>query len=371
MDELTFGIYVHIPFCLSKCSYCSFVSKPGCEEEIEKYINFLCEEIRGKCKLFKNKVCKTIYFGGGTPSLINEKLIQKVLKTIKNNYNLVNNVEISLECNPCTINYNKLLNYKKFGINRLSFGVQSFNDNELKILSRRHNSTTAKNAIQMAKEIGFNNISADVMIGIPGQTKHSLQLSVQQLIDLNVCHISAYMLMLEEGTKLFAQVKSGDVCVASDDESVDMYDMVYNMLIKNGFKRYEISNFAKTGFECKHNKIYWQLDEYVGFGVSAHSYYNGIRYANSDVFEEYYKGLSTSEILTTKDKIEELIMLGLRQECGVAISSLLNLGYDILNERKNEIEKLLKNNLICIEDGHIKITQNNFGLTSAIILQLI
>ena len=366
-----FGIYVHIPFCLSKCLYCNFISKPACENEIKNYMDFLCKEITNKSNFFENKECKSIYFGGGTPSSICEKYIEKVLKIIKKHYKLCKNAEISIECNPCTISLDKLQTYKKIGINRISFGVQSLNNKELKSIGRRHNMAQAIDAIKLASEVGFNNISADIMIGLPYQTRASLKKTVTQLISLGIKHISAYMLILEEGTKLNDMVKNGIVNVASEDDSVELYNMVYEQLKANGFNRYEISNFAKPGYECKHNINYWEVGDYIGFGVSAHSYYNGVRYANSDSFDGYYNRQTANEKISKRVHIEEIIMLGLRQSCGISISGLMELGYDILKRKNNEIKELLNLGLITIEDDRIKITPNSYGVTSAIILKLI
>lgn len=368
----SFGIYVHIPFCVSKCNYCNFVSMHACDDLQSRYVNFLCEEIAGASDKFKEKICFSIYFGGGTPSIIDDELIEKILKTIKNNYKISKNAEISIECNPCTASDNKLKNYLKFGINRISFGVQSFNDDELKLLGRRHDSMTAKMAIQTAQNVGFKNISIDLMIGIPNQTQKSLISTINEAIAQNVNHISAYMLMLEEGTPLYNMIKSKKISVASDDACVDMYNVLYKKLSAFGFERYEISNFAIAGYECEHNQNYWNLGEYIGFGVSAHSYVDGVRFSNSNDIDKYLNGQDkTFEVLSDKEKIEETIMLGLRCKNGVSIKKLKELGYDILNEKADEIKYLLDGKFIAISGENIKITEKNFGMSSAIILRLI
>ncbi|MBO7526904.1 MAG: radical SAM family heme chaperone HemW, partial [Clostridia bacterium] len=348
------------------------ISKPACILEQKKYVDFLLKEIKNKSKIFNKKICNTIYFGGGTPSLLNDGLIKKILKEIKKNYNISNNPEISIECNPCTINEKKLNNYLSYGINRISFGVQSFSDDELKIIGRRHNSKQAEDAIILSKKMGFNNISVDIMIGIPSQTKTSLLKSIKKLLDLGVNHISAYMLMLEEGTPLFEMVNKKQVKVASDDKCVEMYNAIYKLLKQNGFERYEISNFAKSVAMCKHNINYWQMGEYIGFGVSAHSYYNGVRIANSDSFDDYYNDKNIiKEHLTKKMKIEECIMLGLRQACGVSLNELKKLGVDLLLDKANEISELKSHNLIDCNDNYIWVSEENFGVVNAIVLKLI
>lgn len=398
MDNKNFGIYVHIPFCVAKCSYCSFVSKCASEEEISLYINFLCDEIKHMAIFYENKKISSIYIGGGTPSFIHEKYIEQILITVYNNYNVLKNVEISIECNPCSTTYDKLIAYKRFGINRISFGVQSLNDDELQILGRKHTKKRALEAIKNAKEVGFKNISADVMIGIPNHTEQSLQETMEELTKLNLTHISAYMLIQEEGTPLCTKIQNGEISVASDDACVDMYNMVVEELKKRGYNRYEISNFAKSGYECKHNQNYWEMGEYVGFGLASHSFVNGVRFSNEEDFDLYYKKVDTLkngiikvknsekilkngqfllkfyknyEILSNKEQIEELIMLGLRTKNGISICKLKELGYDILEEKKQAINLLESSKLIKVQDNHIKITDPNFGLCSAIVLELI
>ena len=366
-----FGIYVHIPFCVAKCNYCNFASKYASNEEIDRYIAFLCKEIKQKSSILKNKLATSIYIGGGTPSFVDSKHIVRIIEIIRNNYNVLQGAEITIECNPCSTTKQKLQDYKNAGINRISFGVQSLNDNELEIIGRKHTAKMAKEAILEAKEVGYENISADLLIGIPEQTNESLLNNIQQLINLGVKHISAYMLILEEGTQLYNQVSKNMLLCASEDESVNMYNNAYSLLKNLGYERYEISNFAKKGYESKHNVNYWELGEYIGFGVSAHSFYNGKRIANSNTFNGYYKGIQDVELLSNEETIEEIIMLGLRQEKGVSISKLYEYGYDILKKRYEQIDILIKNNLIKIENDYIKIMPDKFGLTSAIILELI
>ena len=394
-----FGIYVHIPFCVSKCNYCSFVSKNASCQEIQKYIDFLCDEIELNAKLYKDKVVSSIYFGGGTPSYIDDNFIKKIMCVIKLNYNLKIDAEISIECNPCSTTIEKLKTYKEIGINRISFGVQSMNDNLLKIIGRKHTSSMVIDAINMAKNVGFYNISCDLMIGIPNQTKNDLISSFYELNKLDIMHISAYMLMLEEGTKLYNDVNSGKLNVASDDECVEMYDELVKILNRYKFNRYEISNFSKKDFECKHNINYWDMGEYFGFGISAHSFINGVRFSNFSNFDEYYKSIDfiknninllknddisiknahffnqnayfSYECLTKEQIIEETIMLGLRQKKGVSIKKLNNLGYDILTKKKEVLLNLTNNNIINIIDDYIKINKDYFGVCNQVILELI
>ena len=372
MKSDNFGIYVHIPFCISKCNYCSFISFKCELQNIQKYIDFLCKEIIENAYLAKDKVVKNIYFGGGTPSCIKDCYINQILTCIKQNYVVDNNAEITIECNPCTIDTEKLKNYLEFGINRISFGVQSLNNNQLKILGRRHTREVAISAIKMAKDAGFKNISADVMIGIPKQTKQDILATAKELVDLGITHISTYMLMLEQGTPLYNMVQNNTLKVADDDECVFMYNCLYEFLKQNGYVRYEISNYALAGLECKNNINYWEMGEYLGFGVSAHSFMAVERFSNGNNLEDYYKRQGKhSEKLTGLEIIEETIMLGLRQAKGISLSNLKTLGYDLLEIKKKEIDELLKNNIITINGDSLSINEEHFGVCSAVILQLI
>ncbi len=370
-QQRDFGIYVHIPFCVSKCLYCSFVSNCADQKDIKKYIDFLCDEIIASSSKYKDKFVTSIYFGGGTPSYINATYIKRIIDVIYDNFNVRDGAEISIECNPCSFTKEKALIYKECKINRISFGIQSLNNSQLSILGRKHTNQMAINTIKTAKDAGFTNISADLIIGIPNQTSEDLTNAVNILDECGVKHISAYMLMIEEGTPLYEKVKNGELKVADDDKCVDMYNSLVNHLKALGFNRYEISNFAKENFECKHNKNYWNVGEYVGFGVSSHSFVNGIRFASSDNFDEYYNGKITSEKLSKDEIIEEIIMLGLRTKKGISVKKLNSLGYDILKEKQESINMLKENNIITIENNYIKLTQNSFGLCSAVVLQLI
>lgn len=379
------SIYVHIPFCMSKCSYCSFISKNATENEIAKYFEYLNVQIVAECGIFKDKEISTIYFGGGTPSFVDVKYITETIRTIKQYYNIDKNAEITIECNPCSTTIDKLKEYKKDGFNRISFGVQSLDDDCLKIIGRRHNKQMAIDAIKMAQKVGFVNISADLLIGIPKQTQNMLLEDIKTLSSLGVKHISAYMLMLEESTKLYEQVVINHTLnVVNDDDCVNMYNCAYSLLKQLNFNRYEISNFAICGYESRHNVNYWDMGEYVGFGVSAHSFYNGYRIEGFNRFEDYYKFIRekyilrmrpsimpNQEKLSSLQKIEECIMLGLRQAKGINLSKLKNLGYDIVNEKTETINALKQNKIIDFDDNYLFVTPNNFGACNQIILELL
>ncbi len=371
MNKKNFGIYVHIPFCLGKCNYCNFVSGRASNQEIKKYVAFLINEINANATKYKDREVSSIYFGGGTPSLINSGYIKSILNAIKKHFKVRKTAEISIECNPCSFTKFKAEQYFKMGINRISFGVQSLCNKELKVLGRRHTKNQAIKAIDIAKNVGFKNISCDLMIGIPNQTKQSLLGSAVKLIELGVTHISAYMLMLEEGTLLCKMVQDGCVNVANDDECVDLYNELAKTLKHNKFNRYEISNFAIKGFKCLHNTNYWQMGEYIGFGVAAHSFVDGVRFNNSNSVKDYYLGKSNYEKLTNEQIIEETIMLALRTKQGLNLTKLKQMGYDLQERKRNELEMLKHAKLIKVKKDILTLTNKAYGLCSAIVLQLI
>ena len=364
-------IYFHIPFCDSKCFYCNFCSFIYSEKIKEKYFLKLVEEI--KLNKNKNANISSIYIGGGTPSSIDQKYIKKIIKQINENFNVLKNAEITIEVNPCSISENKLLQYKKLGINRISFGVQSLNNKCLKIIGRTHTKKQAINAIKLAKKCGFSNINTDVLIGIPNQNYYKLKNTIKILIKLKVQHISCYMLINEKGTKLTNLINNKKVKIISEDKCVKYYNNIFKYLKKYGYNRYEISNFAKKNYECKHNIGYWQLKEYYGFGLSAHSYVDGSRYANTCNIQEYLNNEFgyNKEKLSCLEKVEEMIMLSLRTVYGVDVKALNGLGYDVINEKKYEIDFLVKNKFITYENDTIKICEDKFGVTNQIILKLL
>lgn len=360
-------IYVHIPFCESKCHYCDFASFVCDEKTKERYFKALLDEI-SSCK-FKGSQISSVYIGGGTPSSVDEKYIERVLRGIKQNFVVDKDAEITIECNPASNSLEKLKKYRKMGINRVSFGVQSLNNNTLKFLNRRHNKKEAKNAIFDAKKAGFENISADLIIGV--DNGRALLNSAKRLISYGITHLSAYMLQIEEGTPLFEMVKSEKVRkrLKLEDECVKIYDKFALFLQKNGFERYEISNFCKKGYESRHNLGYWTLDEYIGFGLAAHSYVDGKRIANPCDFEQYYAGKRQVESLTNDQKIEEMIMLGLRCCEGFSLSAVKKLGYDIKSNKNFKF--LLEKGCLKQNGDRITLNPDYYGVCNSIIVKLL
>lgn len=367
------GLYVHVPFCNSKCKYCSFASSVQNEKVQKKYFEKLNQEIS---ESLANKTIKTIFFGGGTPSAVNEELVCQTLKTITTHFDVSNDLEITLEANPNSVDKHKLNTYKQAGFNRISFGVQSFEDETLKLLGRTHMVSDAFSAVELAKSVGFDNISIDLIIGARQLNKEVFGKSILKMKDLGVTHISVYILMIEKGTRLFDEVKSGKLTPLSEEEVTKEYLYVQNTLENLEFCQYEISNFALKGKECKHNQNYWDCGEYYGFGLSSHSYLDDIRAENTSFLDDYLnlpiKNLvAFKEELGKNEKITEKIMLSLRTVKGLNLKELENMGHDILKEKESIIKALGKNNMIKVENGFLKIEKDKFVVSNQIILELI
>lgn len=318
------GIYLHIPFCKRKCPYCDFYSVSADGNLRHEYAIALAKRINSKGNPTLD--VDTIYFGGGTPSLLESDDIKLLLDALSKSFNILTDCEITLECNPSSADISKLLAYKAAGVNRLSFGVQSSNDNELIKLGRLHDFELAKKTVMDAKTAGFENISCDLMIGTPLQTFESLSQSVLDICSLGVTHISCYMLKIEQGTPYDClDIRKS---VADDDTVSDMYLNLCRQLKTLGYRQYEISNFSLKGYESRHNLKYWHAEEYLGFGPSAHSFYNGKRtYCDADVKAFIADPLVPDEIEESAvNSLEEYILLGLRLTEGVTLSRIEALG---------------------------------------------
>ena len=343
---MTTSAYIHIPFCKSKCKYCSFVSytKP---DLITGYIFALLKDISDN---YKKEDLKTLYFGGGTPSLIPAELLDKVIKK----FNFQKDYELTVEVNPddCTPEYLQTL--IKLGVNRLSIGSQTFDDNILKLIGRRHNSNDIVKTVEFAKTAGFDNISVDLIYGLPTQTIDGLKRDLEQFLKLDIRHISTYGLKIEEESfwgkfynketnRLVIPDTNRIYLPPDDDTQADMYERVNDVLEHNGFYRYEVSNFAKKGYESKHNLNYWDNNEYYGFGAAAHGYVDGVRFYNYSELEKYMANPSTHEYgktLTEDEKLEEEIFLGFRKREGVNVNKINEkFGIDFENKYKVILEK--------------------------------
>lgn len=365
------GIYMHIPFCKRKCAYCDFISFSDKTELIEKYVLALEKEI-DKCNINKdNYKIKTIYFGGGTPSFIESKYIVEILENAKRKFNISKTAEITIEINPGTITEEKLKDYYEAGINRISFGLQSTNSELLELVGRIHSYSSFIEGYKLARKVGFKNINVDLMIGLPVQTLEDVQTDLKRIIELNPEHISVYSLIVEEGTRIEEKIKNKELYLPPEELERKMYWKVKKQLEKAGYVHYEISNFAKPGYESKHNLSCWNQEEYLGFGIAAHSYFNGERYSNTEDFDKYFEHPEDSKIIhekqTQEDKQREFMLLGLRKIEGVKISDFKNKFIDNpIYLYRESLSKLVTQGLIEIDIDNIKLTDRGVDLANLV-----
>ena len=373
------GLYIHIPFCVRKCKYCDFNSFKLNIDEKKKYLSALSKEM----ELYKEKIGQkeidSIFVGGGTPSILNEEEIKILFDNINLNFKIKEDAEITMECNPGTLTLNKLKIMKKCGVNRLSIGVQAVQNHHLKYIGRIHTFEEFEKNYHEAKKVGFDNINIDLMYALPNQTKEDWMESLEKVVNLNPTHISAYSLILEENTELFDMYERKEFKLLDEDTDIEMYEYTINYLKSHGYNQYEISNYAKKGFECKHNILYWKCENYVGIGTSASGFLDEIRYNNLceiDKYEELIlngkKPIEWEEKLSIKDKIEESIFLGLRMNEGIKFKDFKNkYDFNFLEEYKNEIEKLTKLQLIDINETGMKLTQKGKEISNSVFVEFI
>ena len=372
MKNKEIGVYVHIPFCKQKCYYCDFISYCNKDNLIEDYVKAVKKEIR--MQNIQSQIT-TVYIGGGTPSYIDSKYIVEIIDEIKKK-NLSKRPEITIEVNPGTVTKEKLKDYKKCGINRLSIGLQSAKDEILKEIGRIHNFEQFLETYQMARKVGFKNINVDLILGIPNQRIKDLKDSLEKIIELQPEHISVYSLIVEDGTPIANKIEKGELELPDEDTERNMYWYVKNTLELNGYIYYEISNFAKKGRESKHNKNCWNQNQYFGFGVAAHSYRDITRYSNTEKIEEYIKNVMTErldrnriihEIQKEYDAEKEYMLLGLRKIAGVNISEFkLKFGDNPIYLFRNELKKLTDEGLIIVDEDYIRLTNKGIDLANLV-----
>lgn len=385
------GIYIHIPFCIKKCSYCDFISFENKLDFQGKYIEQLKKEIESQKEILKNSDITTIYIGGGTPSAIKSKYIVEIINYLNEyiNFKESNNIEITIEVNPGTVTKQKLTDYYNSGINRISIGLQCVQDRLLKIIGRIHNFEQFLETFKMAREVGFKNINVDLMIGLPEQNIEDIKQSIEKILELNPEHISVYSLIVEEGTKISKKIEEGFYQLPDEELERMEYSYVKNKLELAGYNHYEISNFAKEGFFSKHNLNCWKQEEYLGFGIAAHSYYDNIRFSNTIDLNKYLNAKSKDfeeanienmiklvkinslkeihEVQSELDKKREYMLLGLRTLKGVSITEFKQkfIENPIYLFRK-ELEKLVNEELIEIDLDYIKLTRKGLDLANLV-----
>ena len=368
------GLYIHIPFCKSKCLYCDFCSFVSREEdEREQYVDALIGEIEARGT--REYLVDTVYFGGGTPSLLSAKQIDRILSAVRHNFAISDDVEITLECNPITHLFDGreyFTDLRKLGINRLSIGIQSAIDSELKLIGRRHSFDEARGTFLCARESGFDNISIDLMFGIPSQTMESLKISLEQFISLGAEHISIYSLQLEEGTPLYKMRQR--YSLADDDTVADMYELVVSATKEAGYYHYEISNFAKVGKESRHNSKYWRLDEYLGLGLAAHSDFSGKRIENTKDLQKYLLGeyIENEVEISPSEREFEFLMLGLRTSGGISKSEFFaRFGVNFDEKYGEKVKKLEKLGYFLQNDEVLALSESGFEVSNSILAQIL
>lgn len=354
------GLYVHIPFCQRKCNYCDFTSYEGKFDLAEQYFNKLTNEMlaKEKCDI------DTIYFGGGTPSSVDATYICKFLENVYSHFNVSSNAEITIEVNPASAIEKKIKSYKNAGINRISMGVQSFNDDELKMLGRLHLSKDVYRTYNVIRNCGFKNVSLDLMFGLPDQTIEKLNHSILEMIKLSPEHISCYGLKIEESTPFYIKEQKGEIIPVDDDSFADMYEFICSSLKENGYLQYEISNFSIRGKESRHNSKYWQCGEYIGLGAGASSYIGNIRSRNTNDLLKYSN--EVEEILSIEDRISEFVILGLRMTKGIDINEFsMRFGKDIYDVYGKQLQKYA--DFIIREGNVLKFNDKAYYISNSIL----
>ncbi|HWQ96613.1 MAG TPA: radical SAM family heme chaperone HemW [Clostridia bacterium] len=367
------GIYLHIPFCVRKCAYCDFVSFP--ERGVpEVYVEALLTELELVARGGSYPAAfDTVFFGGGTPSLLSGEQMRRILSSLSTHFDIRANAEISMECNPGTVTPEKLAAYREAGINRLSIGLQSTHDALLKSIGRIHTFAQFEETFKQARAAGFDNINVDLMHGLPNQTVEQYCSSINTVCDLGAEHISAYSLILEEKTPLFNRVERKEIFLPDEDLVADMQDAGIDLLETRGYHRYEISNFAKDGFACRHNLNYWHNGEYLGFGIAAHGVVREkkwTRYANVNALDEYYsllrrnkRPLAETIRLAPRDEMFECVMLGLRLVRGIDRAEFAaRFGLDIVEAYGYAVDQLQKRGWLDEMEGYISLNRKGLDL---------
>jgi oxygen-independent coproporphyrinogen-3 oxidase len=375
--------YIHIPFCTHKCEFCDFAAFAGLNHLEQKYCDVLCREITERLDVllqddqYRDSALISIFYGGGTPGLIESENLARIHHALLDRLPLASDVEVTLETTPHAITDQKAKDWLKLGINRISIGVESLVDNELKAIGRDHSRQMALDGIAIAKQAGFQNISCDLMYGLPTQTNDTFKNSISQLLSIAketpIKHISAYGLGLAQNSPLYSKFPKGDKSYPNDDQFVDMYQTLVYELEQNGFEQYELSNFSRPGYRSIHNLSYWQNDQYLGFGVSAHRYVNHVRSSNWRSLNRYlddYLGHETYEPIDGEISAREAIMLGLRLREGIDLGKFeQSHGFNLEERFAAQIKRLCELGLLQVQDGRMKITQKAVPVSNSVIAE--
>ena len=371
------GVYLHIPFCKSRCSYCDFATDVYRDSgAVERYVDAICREIEEPPKGGTLNSVDTIYFGGGTPSLLGAKQVEKILATVYETFDVEQNAEITMEMNPATVSAETLRDYRGLGVNRASFGVQTFDDRALRLLARGHDADDARNTFGLLRDAGFENISFDLIAGLPNQTLENWERNLDEALAMQPEHLSLYLLEIHQATPLAEQIRSKRQPMPDEDLAAEMYEMMLERTAVAGFEQYEISNFSRTGFESRHNRKYWRLEPVYGFGVSAHSFDGVQRYANERDAAKYVSLInekkSTETMRETIDAASEFIFLGLRLNNGINLGEFRGrFNIDLIDEYGDRLKSLMDDGLIELDSETLKLTQKGMLFSNLVFQEFV
>lgn len=371
-------LYIHIPFCIRKCNYCDFLSFPAGEETRKRYMKALFTELEGRSGECGGYEVSSVFIGGGTPSVLEPDMVEELFGTIRESYRLHPEAEITLECNPATADREKLKRYRRAGINRLSVGLQSASGEELKTLGRIHTFEQFLETYSLAREAGFTNVNVDIMSALPGQSISSYEKTLRAVLNLKPMpeHISAYSLIVEEGTPFYRMKEQGTLFLPDEEEERLMYYRTKELLAQAGYRRYEISNYALPGYECRHNKGYWTRKEYLGFGIGAASLYREARFVNSSDMDAYIEApmaaRSAPEPLSAREQMEETMFLGLRLMDGVTEEAFkAGFGCGLMDVYAPVIARNQADGLLLYRDGRLWLTEKGIDLSNYVLAQFL
>lgn len=370
----TIGLYIHIPFCRQKCLYCDFPSWAGKEGQMQGYVDALTKEIRNRGKEYTDRQVVSVFFGGGTPTTLSVPMLEKLMQAVFANWDIAEDAEITTEANPGTLDGEMADALRKMGFNRLSMGVQAWQNRLLKDLGRIHTMEAFQENYKAVREAGFENVNTDLMFALPNQTMADWQETVRNIVGLHPEHISAYSLILEEGTPFFDRYEKGELEPAAEELDREMYHWAVDYLAKMGYGQYEISNFAKKGRQSRHNRIYWQAEEYLGMGLGAHSYMDGERFHNRYDLQEYIDAegevsllKEDVEVITEEDALAEFMFLGLRLTEGVSFARFRErFGQEMKNIYGRQIEELVRDGLLNEDEIGVRLTARGVDISNVV-----
>ena len=367
------GIYVHIPFCVRKCAYCDFASFAGRQGDMERYADALCGEIRRRAAETGRLTADTVFFGGGTPSLLPPELFEKIVRTLRESYHIAPDAEFTVECNPGTLTMEKAAAFVRGGVNRLSMGMQCAQSELLARLGRIHTMEDVRSAAGIARAAGIENLSLDLMLGLPGQTMEDMDETLSEALALSPAHISCYALIVEENTPLEREISAGRLHLPGEDMDRDMYERCRQTLMQNGFEQYEISNFARPGRRCRHNENCWRYQPYLGFGSAAHGFFGGERRANTPSLDAYLAGAAPeTEKISRDDAMFEFMMLGLRLTEGVRETDFeKTFGASLQQTYGERLKPALLDGRLCRREGRVYLSEHGMDVMNSVLVALL